>query len=210
MYCATYWYLLASFTNKASVNSFIYLFEFSRRQLLSFRAWILFLQLREQRFLVFHPCWDCIPGTSYFSATRLFDIPFSRSFKALHFLTIFLLLCFSSKGTIVFSIMILKYNLHWIFSKTMNKNIPFFTSLHSFLQAQLQQLNKFANTSWEKLIWEEKSQKVLEILGTVRDNERKLLKGMENLFIEDKSLRYQGFRYRESCFDRVLNGQGIG
>ena len=49
----------------------------------------------------------------------------------------------------------------------------------------------------KKLILEEREQNVLKILGKVRDNNRKLIIGPENLFDIDKNFRYPNSKYRE-------------
>ena len=48
----------------------------------------------------------------YFSATRLFDMPYSRSFEALHVTETVLFKSFRFKGAMVFSKTIFKYNLY--------------------------------------------------------------------------------------------------
>ena len=47
----------------------------------------------------------------------------------------------------------------------------------------------------KKLILEEREQNVLKILGKVRDNNRKLIIGPENLFDVDKDFRYPNSKY---------------
>ena len=47
----------------------------------------------------------------------------------------------------------------------------------------------------KKLILEEREQNVLKILGKVRDNNRKLIIGPENLFDIDKDFRYPNSKY---------------
>ena len=49
---------------------------------------------------VFKPCWNSVSRTSHFVATSSFDNPFSRSFKALHFLAKELFVSFRFTGTI--------------------------------------------------------------------------------------------------------------
>ena len=47
----------------------------------------------------------------------------------------------------------------------------------------------------KKLILEEREQNILKVLGKVRDNNRKLIIGSENLFDIDKNFRYPNSKY---------------
>ena len=83
-------------------------------------------------------------------------------------------------------------------SSNPKKNKKWFESFYPFLPAQLQ--------LWRKRDLRKKMMKVVEILGKVRNKERKMLKGQESLFDLGKHSRFE--IPWVFCFDQVLNDQG--
>ena len=108
---------------------------------------------------------------------------FFLSFKALHFLTAVLLVSFWCKGAMVFGKMIFKENFNWIFwnqkiklkhsiKKKKNKKVY----LRVFTHSCQYNCSSCPSGSWKEANLRRKLQKVVKILGKVRDNEKIFLR----------------------------------
>ena len=84
----TFWLL---FPTNQWKTAFIYLVVAPTAYAFSWRRHSFLFQRSCQFVLIFHPCRKVFIGTPYFAATSFFVIPFSKSFRALHFTPIGLL-----------------------------------------------------------------------------------------------------------------------
>ena len=119
-------------------------------------------------------------GTPYFSATSLFDIPFSRSFNALHFSIRDLFLCIRLCGAMIMRKVSVKKRFGEKFLKTSNQNIRKFEF-------------RILSEIWMK----------------VRVNERKPSKGLTKVFEKSRNSSYRDSSFREFfCRNYCVTAKG--